>query len=51
MGFAHVVDAQTGIPLILAPEDVAGAAVFLASPAAEYVHGIVLSVDGGWSAN
>jgi 2-deoxy-D-gluconate 3-dehydrogenase len=33
------------------PEDVAGAAVFLASPAAEYVHGIVLSVDGGWSAN
>ena len=33
------------------PEDIAGAAVFLASPAAEYVHGIVLSVDGGWSAN
>jgi 2-deoxy-D-gluconate 3-dehydrogenase len=32
-------------------EDVAGAAVFLASPAAEYVHGTVLSVDGGWSAN
>lgn len=33
------------------PEDIAGAAVFLASPASEYVHGIVLSVDGGWSAN
>lgn len=33
------------------PSDVAGAAVFLASPAAEYIHGVVLSVDGGWSAN
>jgi 2-deoxy-D-gluconate 3-dehydrogenase len=32
------------------PEDVAGAAVFLASPAADYVHGHVLAVDGGWLA-
>ena len=31
-----------------APADVAGAAVFLASPAAEYVHGHILVVDGGW---
>jgi 2-deoxy-D-gluconate 3-dehydrogenase len=30
------------------PEDIAGAAVFLASPAADYVHGTVLAVDGGW---
>ena len=30
------------------PEDVAGAAVFLASRAADYVHGHVLVVDGGW---
>jgi 2-deoxy-D-gluconate 3-dehydrogenase len=30
------------------PEDVAGAVVFLASPAARYVHGHVLAVDGGW---
>jgi 2-deoxy-D-gluconate 3-dehydrogenase len=32
------------------PADVAGPAVFLASPAAEYVHGHVLVVDGGWLA-
>lgn len=30
------------------PSDVAGAAVFLASPAARYVHGSVITVDGGW---
>lgn len=31
-------------------EDIAGAAVFLASPAADYVHGAILNVDGGWMA-
>jgi 2-dehydro-3-deoxy-D-gluconate 5-dehydrogenase len=30
------------------PEDLAGAVVFLASPAARYVHGHILAVDGGW---
>lgn len=30
--------------------DVAGAAVFLASPASDYVHGHLLAVDGGWLA-
>jgi 2-deoxy-D-gluconate 3-dehydrogenase len=30
------------------PADLAGAAVFLASAASDYVHGIVLPVDGGW---
>lgn len=29
-------------------DDVAGAVVFLASPSADYVHGTVLTVDGGW---
>ena len=32
------------------PEDIAGAAVFLASSAADYVTGQVLAVDGGWLA-
>lgn len=32
------------------PEDVAGAAVFLAGPDSAYVHGSVLAVDGGWLA-
>jgi 2-dehydro-3-deoxy-D-gluconate 5-dehydrogenase len=30
------------------PRDLAGAAVFLCSPASDYVHGHVLAVDGGW---
>jgi len=30
------------------PRDLAGAAVFLCSPASDYVHGHVLTVDGGW---
>lgn len=32
------------------PEDLAGAAVFLASKASDYVNGHVLAVDGGWLA-
>ena len=32
------------------PEDLSGAAVFLASRAADYMHGAIVPVDGGWLA-
>ncbi len=32
------------------PEDLGGAAVFLASRAADYMHGAIVPVDGGWLA-
>jgi 2-dehydro-3-deoxy-D-gluconate 5-dehydrogenase len=32
------------------PSDLAGAAVFLASAASDYVHGAIIPVDGGWLA-
>jgi NAD(P)-dependent dehydrogenase (short-subunit alcohol dehydrogenase family) len=40
------------IPLgrLLQPEEVAGAIVFLASPLASAITGVVLAVDGGWTA-
>jgi 2-deoxy-D-gluconate 3-dehydrogenase len=30
------------------PADIGGAVLFLASPAADYIHGVTLPVDGGW---
>jgi len=32
------------------PDDLAGAAVFLASPASDFIHGVIIPVDGGWMA-
>ena len=42
--------ARTPLARFGTPEDVAGAIVFLASPAAAYVTGQHLLVDGGWTA-
>jgi 2-deoxy-D-gluconate 3-dehydrogenase len=30
------------------PEDMAGAFVFLSSPASDYMNGSIITVDGGW---
>jgi 2-dehydro-3-deoxy-D-gluconate 5-dehydrogenase len=32
------------------PADIGGAAVFLAGPASDYMHGAIIPVDGGWLA-
>ncbi|MDN6651959.1 MAG: SDR family oxidoreductase, partial [Enterobacterales bacterium] len=32
------------------PEDLMGPAVFLASPASDYINGYTIAVDGGWLA-
>jgi 2-deoxy-D-gluconate 3-dehydrogenase len=41
---------RLAIKRIGAPEDIVGAALFLASPAAAWLTGQILGVDGGWLA-
>jgi NAD(P)-dependent dehydrogenase (short-subunit alcohol dehydrogenase family) len=47
---ADVVERIAGLHRIGEPIDVAGAVVFLASPAASLITGTTLMVDGGWTA-
>jgi len=47
---ADVLDRIAGLHRIGVPMDVAGAVVFLASPAASLITGHTLLVDGGWTA-
>jgi NAD(P)-dependent dehydrogenase (short-subunit alcohol dehydrogenase family) len=47
---ADVVERIAGLHRIGEPVDVAGAVIFLASPAASLVTGTTLMVDGGWTA-
>lgn len=48
--YAAVVAQRTPLGRPGEPDDVANAILYLASPAAGYVTGHVLMVDGGWSA-
>jgi NAD(P)-dependent dehydrogenase (short-subunit alcohol dehydrogenase family) len=47
---ADVIERIAGVHRIGEPMDVAGAVVFLASPAASMITGTTLLVDGGWTA-
>lgn len=46
----NAITARTPIGRWGTPEDAAGAALFLASSASDFVHGVTLPVDGGWMA-
>ena len=45
------VEGRTPLGQLAEPDDIAYAAAFLCSPAARMVSGVILPVDGGWSAN
>ena len=47
--FAEYVDNMILLDRLGTPEDVAGAVIYLASPAADMVTGHNLLVDGGWT--
>jgi NAD(P)-dependent dehydrogenase (short-subunit alcohol dehydrogenase family) len=45
--YGEMISAAAPMKRIGQPSDMAGAAIFLASPAASYITGVVLPVDGG----
>ena len=47
---ADVIERIAGLHKIGAPVDVAGAVVFLCSPAANMITGDTIMIDGGWTA-
>ncbi|XWN33858.1 MAG: SDR family oxidoreductase [Devosia sp.] len=48
LAFSH---SRTPWPRLGEPEDIAGAALFLASDDARFIQGVTLAVDGGWLAS
>lgn len=49
-GFNSMIKANTPLGYVGEPDDIAQAALYLASDAAKYVTGTVIYVDGGWTA-
>lgn len=49
-GFTRAATRRIPLGRILEPSEIAGAIVFLASPLASAITGVVLPVDGGWTA-
>ena len=50
MKLKKILEASTPLGYIGKPEDIANAALYLASDDARYVTGSILYVDGGWTA-
>jgi len=48
-GFVSAYEAKTALGRMASEADIAGPALFLVSPAASYITGVVLPVDGGWT--
>jgi NAD(P)-dependent dehydrogenase (short-subunit alcohol dehydrogenase family) len=46
----HIIEGMTPLGYMGEPDDIANAAVFLASEDSKYVTGLILYVDGGWTA-
>ena len=48
-GFSRTSTLLTHSPELGMPEDIANAALFLASDESKFVNGVILTCDGGWT--
>ena len=48
-GFKQSLEARTPMGRLGRPEDIAGAAIFLASKSSDFITGVGIPVDGGWA--